>query len=62
MLALAIVRIIVVANDGQKSAVIDLLQNTVTGGMTPEEARDAVTAPLEKFLEDGCGPLRVANA
>src|ERR1700675_4294693 len=61
MLAVAILRIIVVANEGQKTGVIDLLENTVSGSMTPEEAHAAISEHLEKFLENAM-PLRAAHA
>lgn len=52
MLAAAIIRIIVVADDGRRSAVIDLMQNTVAGNLSAVEAREAVTPHFEKFLND----------
>ena len=58
MLAVAILRIIVVTNDGPeghgaaKSAVIDLLENTIAGEMSSSEAREAVAPHLERFLQE----------
>lgn len=52
MLAVAIIRIIVVADEGRRSAVIDLMQHTVAGSLSAVEARDAITPHLEKFLSE----------